>query len=503
MAVYDPHHDIILANGRFDQPRSSREQLEAIIAAAASQPDGGGAPLVIHFHGGLVPESGGLKIARSLQPVYEKAGGFPLFVVWKTGFWDSVVDLLTEPRKRRLLDRLRVHVTRFVVGKVQKAEADHTLLFASPEALLEEAPVLLEEDAIERELARPHEAEPFVYVDPHVLDERDVVPEAVLTEAERAQLESMIVSDAELAGEMYSLLEERPEAGGDWMRPAFLDAARVEMAEADVAARAIPPALVTAVVRIAARVVLRFVRRRDHGLYPTVVEEILREIYADRLAQEVWSEMKGDTEEAFGADPGAFGGTALLETLGSAHASGYRPRIVLVGHSAGAIFICELVKAAAARLPAEIVFDVVLLTPACGFRPLREALGTGRIVNIRVLGMSDALEKADDLVLDKVPILRNIYPRSLLYFVSGVCEARADFPLAGMQRYYSGRRPYVGSGFEDVEEIRRALGEVRGRLNWSPTPKVLGTWTTGNDHGLFDDDKPTRESLGHIIRRGF
>jgi hypothetical protein len=502
MAEFDPQRDVILENGRFDQPRSSRAQLEAIIAAAVARPDANQVPLVLHFHGGLVGESSGLRTARKLQPVYEGAGATPLFVVWKTGFWDSLVDLLTEPRKRRLLDRLRVHIMRFVAGKLQKAEADHTLL-ASPEELREEPAALPEEDWVEGELARPHEAEPFVYLDPHVLEERDIDPDGVLTEAEKAQIEEMIVTDGELAGEIHALLAGDGGRGAEWLSPAFVEAARPEMREADLRAAAIPPALVVAALRIASRVLVRFVRRRDHGAYSTVVEEILREIYADRLAERVWSEMKGDTGEAFGAGADAFGGTALLEALQSAHARGYSPRIVLVGHSAGAIFICELVKAAAARLPREIVFDVVLLTPACGFRPLREALETGRVANIRVFGMSEAREKEDDLVFDNVPVLRNVYPRSLLYFVSGVCERDADFPLAGMQRYYSGRQPYVGGGFEDVEEIRRLMAAARGRLNWAPTPEVPGFWTTGRDHGAFDEDGPTRLSLQHIIRSGF
>lgn len=43
---------------------------------------------------------------------------------------------------------------------------------------------------------------------------------------------------------------------------------------------------------IAYRVIRRHVRGRDHGFYPTVVEELLRELYLANLGAWVWDQMK-------------------------------------------------------------------------------------------------------------------------------------------------------------------------------------------------------------------
>jgi hypothetical protein len=40
--------------------------------------------LVIHFHGGLVNETAGRKIAQRLLPIYATAGAYPLFFVWES-----------------------------------------------------------------------------------------------------------------------------------------------------------------------------------------------------------------------------------------------------------------------------------------------------------------------------------------------------------------------------------------------------------------------------------
>ena len=60
------------------------------------------------------------------------------------------------------------------------------------------------------------------------------------------------------------------------------------------------------------RLIERFARRRDHGIYATIVEEVLRELYVDSLGALAWTLMKNDTHDAFGADAQVFGGTAFV-----------------------------------------------------------------------------------------------------------------------------------------------------------------------------------------------
>ena len=103
-----------------------------------------------------------------------------------------------------------------------------------------------------------------------------------------------------------------------------------------------------AVTLVVIRVVRRFRTGRAHGGYVTVVEESLRELYVDKIGRTLWwDRMKTDTADAFKDGP-EYGGTAFLTEL-EAQLKGRaaHPKITLVGHSTGAIYICNFLKAAA------------------------------------------------------------------------------------------------------------------------------------------------------------
>src|SRR5205814_9520736 len=117
------------------------------------------------------------------------------------------------------------------------------------------------------------------------------------------------------------------------------------------------------VAKVVASIVLRVLRRvwagRDHGKYVTLVEEVLRELYIGNIGRTVWwDRMKGDTADAF--KPGdEYGGTVFLTALHDRLAGKEAPRITLVGHSTGAIYIGHFLQAAAQWIP-DVRFDVVL-----------------------------------------------------------------------------------------------------------------------------------------------
>ena len=182
---------------------------------------------------------------------------------------------------------------------------------------------------------------------------------------------------------------------------------------------------------IAVRVIKRFVTKRDHGLHATIVEEILREFYLANIGGKIWGAMKQDTADSFGPDPKLFGGTALLTELAAAASVANIPKITLVGHSTGAVYISHWLQAANGIFPTQIKFDVIFLAPASTCQLLAETLSRyrHRLDGFRMFTMTDENERADRLV----PVL---YPHSLLYFVSGVVEPDADTPIVGMQRYF-------------------------------------------------------------------
>src|SRR5690606_32961914 len=97
-----------------------------------------------------------------------------------------------------------------------------------------------------------------------------------------------------------------------------------------------------------------------------------------------------------------------------------QPRITLVGHSTGAIYICNLLKAAAQHVP-DLHFDVIFEAPAVTHALLAETAAehASRVRKFRQFAMGDEREIGDTLV----PV---IYRSSLLYFVSGMLEHEPD-----------------------------------------------------------------------------
>lgn len=98
------------------------------------------------------------------------------------------------------------------------------------------------------------------------------------------------------------------------------------------------------------------------------------------------------------------------------------------------------------------------------------------------------------------------YPRSLLYFVSGVVERNrahcaGPAPIVGQRRYYE--QAWYDAD-EDIDAVAAFLEptQVHHRVVWSPTrtgePK--GFRAGAESHPAFDDDPAVLDSLRQIIR---
>ena len=79
-----------------------------------NSPKQGGRRIAIYVHGGLNDLSGGIKRAQVMGPWFEKNGIYPLFVVWQSGYVDSIKNiigdligsLISEARGRKTLSLL-------------------------------------------------------------------------------------------------------------------------------------------------------------------------------------------------------------------------------------------------------------------------------------------------------------------------------------------------------------------------------------------------------------
>ena len=244
--------------------------------------------------------------------------------------------------------------------------------------------------------------------------------------------------------------------------------------------------------KIVAQVLRRYWHGRDHGLYTTVVEEVLRHLYLDNLGLLTWGLIKDDTKDAFGGDPSVHGGTAFVRHLAGWWREGRE--ISLVGHSTGAIYIGHFLEEMDRVLPPEAKANVAFLAPACTFEFLGERLDLfeRRVGHWRNFSLKDEIEAG----YWEVPGYRG----SLLYMVSGLAEGDAedgldqvDMPLVGMQRYFDQAETY------DSRAVRRMRDYAHDKCVWSVIDGGTGRRSSARKHGDFDEDDQTMQSVVEFL----
>ncbi|MEV0321428.1 hypothetical protein ACIBKX_34400 [Streptomyces sp. NPDC050658] len=474
--------------------------IDALVAGLKDRPR-----VVLHFHGGLIDDTLGFATADRLAPVYEAAGADPVFFVWSSGLLETLRGNLPQILNESVFHTLLSRVTRYATGLVFQEPGQRALgAVATP------AP-----RAVAAELAQVRAGhEPYAR-----LTAPAEVPE--LSEDEQRQLAAELSADTELAERTREIVEsvapapaERAAAARDaiggraaaatLMSPDVVAelADRAETGERALVSTAL---LVRKTVRVVTAVVGRFRQRTDHGLYPTVVEEILREFYLASVGAAIWDAMKRQTAETFTVSDEVRAGRYFLDRFGELLASGTRPRVTVVGHSAGAVFIGNLLDDIARRraatddpVPADFrIRDVVLLAPACTVAHLAPVVRRQSELfdRFRMFTMTDPAERADHLV----PFL---YPRSLLYFISGVLERDpakrpAVVPIAGMQRWFLDTAA-VGP---DSDDLRGFLRADPARTVWSPGDGGLGLRAGAQSHVAFDNDPQVLASVADMLAR--
>ena len=229
------------------------------------------------------------------------------------------------------------------------------------------------------------------------------------------------------------------------------------------------------------------------------MEELVRELYLDDLGAWVWGGMKQAAAQMWLPNSGPLDadshpGSLFLEQLAALQRE--RPlRVDLVGHSAGSIAICELLRANAERGIGVKIRNIALLAPA-----VRSDLFHAQIVShperferLRTYTMSDAYECQDSLV-------PYVYTRSLLYLISGILEPdQVDCPLAGMERYLSGDAPYDTQLLTDISTWICEPDRDRLALAVTSDQAPAGMRTESRKHGDFDEDPTTLDSLRQLI----
>jgi hypothetical protein len=465
--------------------------------------------IVLHFHGGLVSESRGMAIAETLAPKYLAAGAHPVFFVWESGLIETLHHNLHEISREKIFTILKKLVMKYAIGKLtQIGGAKGVGQLHLPKDL----EVALELKKLEKG------QEPFADFQPateltELTDDEIEKFKAALDQDTAFQEEIQAIVDQALPQEKKHETTSRGitsldrASGKTLMSPEVVDELVEDAAQKPSKGIFSTAKMIHRATKILVRTIKRFLAKRDHGLYVTVVEEILRDLYVANVGAKIWGMMKketADTFEAAGTTPER-GGWLFVRELGKLLAEGHRPDISLVGHSTGAVFICHLLhhvdharKDPEHPWPQEAIFkNVTFLAPACDFRLFADTLeAQGDLFeNFRMFAMSDVKEIDDSLV----PIL---YPRSLLYFVSGVVEKEADgqgafdLPIVGMQRYYQAEQVYNSP---EVSRVRAFINSDAKRAVWSVENRGPGLSSASTSHGDFDNDPATIQSLQTIL----
>ncbi len=442
--------------------------------------------VAVHFHGGLNNEGVGLNIAAHMRDLYAPDIHAVTFV-WETGFLETLKKNLADLDKTATFWRVVELVARYAPKQSGVAGGRGT---GQP----------LTSAQVQAELDKD---EPFAEFDDAA------APAASSSARGGGGEEDLEVLRAELQAELEAEIQNDPVL----MAATTQDAAQTRLLNpelrqtgADAQSRGIWDAVKLA--KSVASVVIRVVQRRrggrDHDFYPTIIEETLREISVVRQFGEwMWDGMKSAAEQMWLANDGLRSnerhvGTYFLDGLVALQQKRPELTVDVIGHSAGAIAICFLLRANAKRTNALQVRNVIFLAPACTSELFHEEVvkAPERFARFRMFTMGDDFESKDILV-------PGLYTRSLLYFISGVLEKEADTPIAGMERYLRGAAPYNTPELLPIAGFSLANGENRVVLSLSSklnAGALEGLRCDAAHHGDFDDlDKLTGESLKWML----
>lgn len=468
--------------------------------------------IVLHIHGGLVSADAGIAKAARLVPYYEQSGFFGVFPVWETGILETIPNNLRQIANEKVFSVLLKKLLKWAVGKalpLSTAKAGLGPAFPNDQELAIE---LSKRKESEIDRAAP---EPYAQLSAAPAAQ---APTAPLTASEEAAFVQELGTDSTFQVEINAIMAGPPVPGAKarsatvqasshtLMSPDVVEDLRSEKAKGALAA-------IKAAWR-AAKVLRAVIQRRraghDHGLYTTIVEEILREFYLANAGAAVWGAMKQDAAETFqnvGKAPER-GGWLFVKLLGEKLKAGSQSKVSVVAHSAGSIYTCHLLAhLAQARaqkdhpLPEDFKLNkLVFLAPAANMPLFADTLKAHRDLfsAFRMYSMSDALEAG----YWEVPA---IYPRSLLYLVSGVFETDetagvkhsvADMPIVGMQRFYEHAAVYGDAATTDV---RAFLAEHAENSVWSEVVGLPGRSSDAIRHGAFDSDTKRAATMKSVI----
>mgnify|MGYP003886136811 CR=1 FL=1 len=438
--------------------------------------------IAVYFHGGLVNEHNGVAGAQLMNEHLEEADTYPISFVWETGFGETIKERIFSINQTKLFHKLVKFVMKCVGTKLGIGIGGRGFSELTDTDILKEL----------RERNIPFENIEFL-ADNRLKLKNQMADEVTWLEKLIAELNLGIHSDEEFL-ELIEDIDVDLE---------LIDQDVIELHVGDDSRGVLDMAKFSkALAKVTFKVIKRFVIHRDHGFYPTVFEEVLRELYIANFGAWLWSGMKNKASEMWQSNQGLSGdkmhvGMYFIEKL-NAYAKNREVSIDLVAHSAGAIAVCNMLRAINGTYKNFSVRNILFMAPACTSELFHKEVVTKqyRFKRFRMFTMNDVVE-SNDALIDKLP---GIYPRSLLYLVSGILEKEGnsyDEPILGMERYfnweiYTANNPVLNAVSTFLNQANRVV--------LSPTNgNEPGLNSMADDHGFFNEDPETLNSIKSIL----
>ena len=443
--------------------------------------------IALYFHGGLVSAKSGMNTATHVTPLITgNTDVHPISFIWETGLFETIWQNLDDIYKTAFFKKLLEKLIKVAGDKLGIDVPGLTGAKGVGGMTYTEIRTEMSTDA------------PF----------DDIVVNVGKRSATVTAGDDKALNDDVLASIEYEIndgtdLEQALATLDDTEERNLLDLEKVTDAPSKGAKGFFNPIkLIKAAAKILIRVIKRHLSGHDHGFYPTIIEELLRELYMDDLGVWLWGSMKDKAEEMWTADaPGTTGinqhaGRYLLTKLKDYAAANEGVTVDLIGHSAGSIVICHLLTQFLASGCTAQLGDIVFMAPACRSDLFHDTVLANKnsFQTFRMFTMKEEYEIKDRL-------FSPIYTRSLLYLISGILEQdEHDARILGMQRYLFGQHPYQNEDM--LNNIIDYMG-LPGHAVYAVTDPAApaGFRTESTRHGNFDNQfEPTLASIVHIIK---
>lgn len=438
--------------------------------------------ITLYFHGGLVSESAGLAIARKMIDHLHATETIPVFFIWETSIRDAIVHKLEETVNNSVFRKITGILLKYIAARANVSIGDEVARGSMLSNWDIDQQLQLERPFADCEVSLPADA---TAGNEEWVQEQDLETMALMTNELRRAVEC--------TPDLVTLLQESA-VSAEALDPDKATPRGIGLISGFIAKR---------LIKVVVNVMKRLRTGAGHTFYPIIIEEIFREFYIAATGAWIWSSMKSkacnmwqENKNKTGDDQ--FAGTYFLEAMVRFVKQFPRTRVHVVGHSAGSICICHMLGAVRQYFPGFKFETIVFLAPACRIDLFHEqVVRYPQLYNcFRCYTMTDENECNDLLV-------PYIYPRSLLYLVSGILEEdgkKADVPVLGLHRFLNGTGVNEENAY--LSEVQKFLWEDN-RLVLSATAgdALAGLQSRALRHGDFDDDEITIASIKHLISR--